>query len=237
MNNFFNNFINFYNTKRLAFDMSDEGGPFGFDIHHALEINFLIEKYQVDCIVETGTNSGDTTEYLCKSYPNITVVSCETNNDYFSFAYNRLKDFKNLFLFNESSEITVKNINKHFQTPLFYFDAHWNDYWPLADEISNVEKGIVCVGDFKNPFAFSNDPEVVYGYDGYNGIDCDFNFIRHSVGEKATKIYTNNVTDDTVYEFPSLQRKKRSGRCYFEVNLNRDFFKESNYFLSLDFVG
>ena len=68
-------------------------------------------------------------------------------------------------------------------------------------------------------------------------IDCDFNFIRHSVGEKATKIYTNNVTDDTVYEFPSLQRKKRSGRCYFEVNLNRDFFKESNYFLSLDFVG
>lgn len=213
--------------------MSDDGGPFGFDIHHALEIDFLIKKYQVDCVIETGTNAGDTTEYLCKSYPNLTVVSCETNTDYFNFAQKRLKEFKNLYLFNESSEVVVEKINNNFQMPLFYFDAHWNDYWPLADEIRNVKKGIVCVGDFKNPFAFINDPEVVYGYDGYNGIDCDFNFIKNVVDKKPIKIYTNNVKNHDVYEFPSLQRKRRSGRCYFGVNVDEDFFQNSQYFLPI----
>ena len=35
---------NFYTTERNGNYVSDGGGPFGFDIHHALEIDYLISR-------------------------------------------------------------------------------------------------------------------------------------------------------------------------------------------------
>jgi hypothetical protein len=231
MNNQVNVFSNFYTTPRFGFNMSDGGGPFGFDIHYALEINFLVEKYKVDCIVETGTNSGDTTEYLCKTYPNLFIVSCETNNEYFEFAKKRLSVFKNLYLFNESSEIVVSKVYKTFNNPLFYLDAHWNNYWPLEDEIKNIKKGVVCVSDFLNPYIkFLNNN--IYDFDCYEGKYCDSNLIKQSL-KTNTKLYTNNILDLDVYEFPCLQNYRRAGRCYFEVDNNLDLFKNKSYFLEV----
>ena len=40
-----NIFFNFYTTPRLSINLTDEGGPFGLDIHTALEICYLINFY------------------------------------------------------------------------------------------------------------------------------------------------------------------------------------------------
>ena len=66
---------NFYTTDRLNLGMIDDGGPFGFDIHFALEVDYLINAYECDAFIETGTNAGDTTDYLSKMYPNISIFS------------------------------------------------------------------------------------------------------------------------------------------------------------------
>ena len=73
-----NVYKHFYRTLRLsATELSDGGGPFGFDITTALEFDYLIERYQCDAVIETGSNMGDTTEYLARAYPHLTSVTCD----------------------------------------------------------------------------------------------------------------------------------------------------------------
>ena len=64
-----NVYRHFYRIMRPgASELSDGGGPFGFDITTALEFDFLIERYGCDAVIEAGCNVGDTTEYLARAY-------------------------------------------------------------------------------------------------------------------------------------------------------------------------
>ena len=65
----------FYTTPRLAMDLNDGGGPFGFDIHKAYEVCTLINDIDASFIIETGSNTGDTTEFLAKLYPTKTIIT------------------------------------------------------------------------------------------------------------------------------------------------------------------
>jgi hypothetical protein len=212
---------NFYTTDRYCF-VSDGGGPFGFDIHHALEIDYLIKKYNVKKIVETGTNMGDTTEYLAKNYPELEIVTTESVYEFFNFSQKRLKKYLNVSILNESSDIVTSIEGKENITTLYYLDAHWGEYWPLKDEIKNIETGIICIGDF-------NIKNNLYGYDSYNGITCDENLIRDT--GFVDKIYINNPHCDE-YPFPLLQ-SKLGGRAYIQKNIKEDFFEDCYYFTML----
>jgi hypothetical protein len=211
---------NFYTTERCSFSVSDGGGPFGFDIHHALEINYLIKKYNIERIVETGTNMGDTAEYLAKNYPELSIITTETVNDFFNFSKKRLKKYSNVLILNESSDKVTSIEGKENIRTLYYLDAHWEEYWPLKDEIKNIEAGIICVGDF-------NIGNSLYGYDHYGGIVCDAELIR-STGFTG-KIYTNNPHCDK-HPFPILQNGRLGGRAYFCKNIQDDFMSSSDYF-------
>ena len=46
-------YFNFYKVPRLSLKMSDEGGAFGLDIHHALEVCYLIDLYNCDVIIDS----------------------------------------------------------------------------------------------------------------------------------------------------------------------------------------
>ena len=211
---------NFYTTERCSFNVSDGGGPFGFDIHHALEIDYLIKKYNIEKIVETGTNMGDTAEYLAKNYPEIKLITTETVSDFFNFSKKRLKKYSNALVLNENSEKVTLIEGKDTNRTLYYLDAHWEKYWPLKDEIENIKRGVICVGDF-------NIGNNLYGYDHYNGIDCDENLIRET--GFTGKIYTNNPHFDK-YAFPLLQHGRLGGRAYFCKDVQEDFFSSSGYF-------
>lgn len=210
---------NFYTTERNSFGVSDGGGPFGFDIHHAIEIDYLIKKYNIEKIIETGTNMGDTCEYLAKNYPNIQIITTETNTDFYRYSRNRLMQYQNVSVLNESSEKVIIN-EKSNNNCLYYLDAHWEDYWPLKDEIENISSGVVCVGDF-------NIRHYSYGFDGYNGVECDEKLIRGS--GFTGKIYTNNPFC-TAYPFPLLQKGRLGGRAYFCKNKTIDWMSSSKYF-------
>ncbi|MEV7930435.1 hypothetical protein [Kitasatospora sp. NPDC088779] len=50
----------FYTVERAGSELlSDGGGPLGFDIQVALQLDYLIRGYQVDGIVETGGSWSD----------------------------------------------------------------------------------------------------------------------------------------------------------------------------------
>lgn len=60
---------------------------------------------------------------------------------------------------------------------LYFLDAHWQQYWPILDEIRAVRPGIgvIVIHDMKVP----DHPEL--GYDSYGGYDLDEGFIRDSL--------------------------------------------------------
>jgi hypothetical protein len=211
--------------------MSDGAGPFGYDIHFALEVDYLIEKYQCDCFVETGTNSGDTTDYISRLYPFIDVITCETDDLLFNFSNERLSARKNVTILNESSEKVIEKYNRQrkYNMPFYYLDAHGEDYWPLGDELKNIEYGIICVSDFYI------GTEEEYGYDFYNNVICDKDIILKNTNP-SSKIYVNNFIDTIKnYPFQSLQNLRKSGRAYFTKNVNEDYFKDCSYFMEIPY--
>ena len=62
------------------------------------------------------------------------------------------------------------------QTALFYLDAHWNSFWPLADELDAIEqfrgnRDIIVIDDFRVP---AQD----WQYDSYCGRENDLETLK-----------------------------------------------------------
>lgn len=211
-----NLYLNFYITRKMSLRCSDGGGPFGFDIHKALEVCYLIDKHNCDMIVETGTHTGDTTELLAKQYPNKEILTCETNREYFDIAKDRLKKYDNVNVVWESSEKVLKKINA--SKPFYYLDAHWEHYWPLIDELKTIRTGVVCIDDFdiKTPG---------YSSDTWNNVMCDKKLILDNID---VKLYINNPK--ALYPYPNLQKDRISGRCYFTKGIKENYFNDINWF-------
>jgi len=60
---------------------------------------------------------------------------------------------------------------------LFYLDAHWEDYWPLRDEIIEIGKThydncVIVIDDCKVPGRHD------IPFDQYKGKECSFEYIQ-----------------------------------------------------------
>lgn len=225
---------NFYSTKRTnpLQILTDGGGPFGFDVHFAIEIDSVLELYACDTYIETGCCVGDTIEYISKMYPNLKILTCEKNPLFTSHAKTRLRGKKNVEIRNQLSVKFLNSIKNSLNLPFYYLDAHSpKDNDPiLLQELKLIDKGIVCIGDFyigENWSRIDNyDLKVPYGYDIFGDIILDKNLILECC-EPSTKIYTNNPLAN--YPLPSHQFVRKSGRAYFAIGVDTDLFKESKF--------
>jgi hypothetical protein len=167
--------------------------PFNGDPAISKDIDRLINIFQVKNIIETGTSGGATSKYLAAYYPNLKVYTSEIHEQTFlnaktNFSTTILPDdnyytlkinepVKNIVPLLGSSDKVLKLLLPTLSgTSLFYLDAHWNDYWPLHDEliiISQYFKNncIIVIDDFKVP----NRP---FGYDSYKSEACSFEYIK-----------------------------------------------------------
>lgn len=69
---------------------------------------------------------------------------------------------------------------------LFFLDAHWNDYWPLRDEIIQILKLLrfaIVVDDFAVP----GHPE--FGFDTYKDGVCDWKLIKDLFSGRDVTVY------------------------------------------------
>ena len=219
-----NIFFNFYTTPRLSINLTDEGGPFGLDIHTALEICYLINFYKCDSILETGTNTGDTTEFLAKTFTHLPIETCEIEKDLSLVARYRLKNYMNVDVgFETSKDFILRTVQK-YSFPFFFLDAHFFEQWPLKDELSFIKKGVVCIHDF-------NIKNVNYSYNSYQGTMCDSSLVAEHLKHDVT-IFTNNPKGN--YTYPVLQKKRLSGRGYFVIGKDSHGFDQNNQFKLLE---
>ncbi len=144
------------------------GGPFNGQLFRKEIFTELIAKISFDCVVETGTFKGTTTEYMAQTidFPIFTVEAMERN---YGYAAHRLREFENIFLQHGDSRSFIKQLASQpellHKTVMFYLDAHWYDDLPLAEELGLIfkywDKMVILIDDFQVP----DDPG--YGYDDY----------------------------------------------------------------------
>jgi hypothetical protein len=120
-------------------------------------VDDIISKLGVTSFVETGTQYAYTTIHVASRHSTLPVFTCEIDPVCFSKSAEKLITYPNISIFMESSEkfidrlITEKTLGNF---PMFFLDAHWNDYWPLLDEVINISKlsrFIILIDDFMVP--------------------------------------------------------------------------------------
>lgn len=215
----------FYSVKRLNINLENFTGPFGFDIYKAYDFCSIIDNNDIDTIIETGTNIGDTSEFLALRYPDKKIITCEINPTYFEIAKMRLKEYKNVNIFLASSDFVIKNINQNEHNIIYFLDAHFDQYWPLKEEINNIERGFVMIDDFD-----IKCPNYYYGNGVANmvskeNIKCDIDTVKNF--GKLHDVYVNNVFFD--YKIPNHQMDLRAGRCFYQKKFTSDIFLNENF--------
>ena len=129
----------------------------------------LISFFHASSFIETGTYYGDSTLFVANATKNIIIYSCDVNETFIKIAKYRLKNYSNVNIFKLSSEKFIKLLLSEYEIgvlPIFFLDAHWYEYWPLKDELSEIFNSnipaIIIIDDVKVP------GKQEFGYDVHN---------------------------------------------------------------------
>lgn len=188
--------------KAALFGINDPNAdyPFNGDKFILEEFAKLINNYNIQTIIETGTYKGATTE--CLAMLAEYVITIENNELYYMSAKKRLSKYNNIALFKGSSPKVLNNsvLNSSYlfiKPILFFLDAHWYSYNPLLDELKTIAKfglnnSVIAIHDFKVP-------NKNFGYDNYNNMDYCWEYIEKDIekiyGEKNYSYYYNEEAE------------------------------------------
>jgi hypothetical protein len=158
-----------------------------------------IRAFRPECIIETGTYRGTTTEYLAQF--GIPVITFESHPRFHEFASRRLARFRHVeVIFGASHEQLPPRFpnNREHKRVFAYLDAHWYHHLPLREEISDLaritDEFIILIDDFQVP------TDAGYQYDDYGPVgSCTVAFIAPALG-----------TDMAVY-FPVIPAAHETG--------------------------
>ena len=105
-------------------------------IYRALMLE-LLKALPVTSFVETGTWRGDSTQLVALQYPKLPIFTSEVVEATYKLAQTVLKKYLNVTQDLGTSNDFVGRIiaeKKVGDLPLFFLDAHWQNYWPLRTE-------------------------------------------------------------------------------------------------------
>ncbi len=163
-------------TGQIAFNGAPEIGVI---------INYLKKKHAIDMAIETGTHKENTTAFLASLFNQ--VISIEIHPQWYETARENLQEFDNLLLIQGSSDQVFHEILPGLkeQRILFYLDAHWQEHWPLREEIKSIarthkDRCVIIIDDFKVP----GRPDIPY--DKYHKNECSYDYIEDLLQETFT---------------------------------------------------
>ncbi|MER6127500.1 class I SAM-dependent methyltransferase [Streptomyces sp. NPDC001795] len=202
----------FYGTARAGgLDrLAGGGGPLGFDVTTALQIQVLISLYGCDGVVESGCHLGDTTEYFARAYPHLPVRACDIDAARAAFTRDRLAAFPNADVRQGDSADLLPGLLAGMRRPLVFLDAHWGPDWPLSAELAALHCAVGVIDDFA-----IGHPR--FGYDTYDGRICGPQLVADTLSG-LERMFVGHVEAD--YPLPCLQTGRRSGTGFVLLGLD-----------------
>ena len=165
-------------------------------ISQRMEIGFHGDKYLISYIdklidlvenfIETGANVGTTLSYVARTYPELTLYSCEPTSQSFNQVQKHLQDINvSAYFYNMRSPDFIYYIHQEFpnlryQNNLYWLDAHGHGYkWPLDRELEFItqthDTAIIIVDDSEVP----DRPQFVYA--SYDDKECNRAYIQQAL--------------------------------------------------------
>jgi len=144
--------------------------------------NYLKGKYKIETAIETGTYKGSTTALFGRLFERVDTI--EISEPTYRAAKETLKPYENIHCHQGSSEKILREILPSVQGKpvLFYLDAHWEEHWPLLQELEEIGKThrdncIIVIDDIKVPGKGS------IPFDKYGDIECSYDYIKNKLDE------------------------------------------------------
>lgn len=122
----------------------------------------LRDKFNIRTFIETGTFKGVNAKFHAQNFKE--VLTCDISDEYLKMARERLKPYKNVFIYQQSSSdflswfIKEYNLKRRKDIVFIYLDAHFYDpnlppekKWVVIKELKTLEgfrNCIVCIHDF-----------------------------------------------------------------------------------------
>jgi hypothetical protein len=169
----------------------------------------LREIADVDCLVETGTNLGDTAEWAAAHFAR--VVTIEAFAPLYQRASARLATFANVETRFGTSQNCLPEVVASLKAPaLFWLDAHWSgegtagadNECPLITEIHAIDNGphqhIILIDDAR---LFMQPPPRPHDASGWPTIGETLDALRKSNADSFVCII-----DDVIVRVPSHMR-------------------------------
>jgi hypothetical protein len=144
------------------------GEPFNGQATRKRTIDLLLDAFEPETVIETGTFLGFTTRWLAARGPDTYTI--EISPRFRAAGRFGLRDLDNVTMIWGDSAAAVRHLSEpgRVSKPFAYLDAHWEKDLPLNEELdcllSTWEDVLVAIDDFHVP----GDPG--YGYDVYDGI-------------------------------------------------------------------
>jgi hypothetical protein len=125
------------------------------------------------------------------SNSNYKMYSVEFNPDFYRNAKAVFASNPNIILKNQSSQRFLQEsidsgVLSRDDRCFFFLDAHWEEYWPLRDELTQILKlprFVVAIDDFAVP----GHPE--FSFDSYKNIACNWDYVKDLFKDKDVSVY------------------------------------------------
>ncbi len=184
---------------------------------------YLRNKFHIDTVIETGTYHGGTTSFFALVFDRVHTI--EVVESEYQIAKKSLNHYPNVECHLGSSEKVLNELLPSLKEKplLFYLDAHWQDHWPLLEELGEIGKThkdncILVVDDFKVP------GRTDIPYDSYGKKECSYKYIKNRLNE----VFSN-------YKFYYLIPRSVAARAKF-VGLPKQWLRDkvsSSFWTSL----
>ncbi len=183
----------FWETGLLAFN----GAP---------EVNalctYLKHTYDIAAAVETGTFRGDTTIFFSYLFDEVHTIEIVPDVHYAS--KEKLSKQPNIHCHLGSSDEVFKELLPTIRdkTVLFYLDAHWQNHWPLRNELIEISKThydncIIVIDDCQVP-----DRKDI-PFDQYEQNSCSYPYFKNQLD----KIFSDYTIHFIIPKNPSCRAK------------------------------
>jgi predicted O-methyltransferase YrrM len=185
--------FSFSNSAPGAFNGAADIGPM---------FEKLKQDYQITTVIETGTFQGKTTEFFGQHFREVHTI--DISPTYYNQSKQALSNYSNIHFHFGSSDNVLAQILPAMKDRfiLFYLDAHWNEFWPLRDEIEQISKThrnncIIVVDDVKVP------GRTDVPFDAYGPHECSLEYVK----DKIEKVFDRYTIHYLIPNNPSLRAK------------------------------